>query len=187
VVCLAPRALKDSVRPRRLAGVIARPLNFTVRGRHPVRWRSTWLTTLVFALLGPGVGVLLWLGSALGHYYLSGSKAVIPGAAALGTVTAWAYFFCWMPAAATGLVWGIAARRLSDVHQLNIVSRVLAGAAIGGSMGAAAGAVWGVGAVLTSATALFAKYGAAAGGALAIPFPLAPWLLPSSNNRWRGP
>jgi hypothetical protein len=32
VVCLAPRAPGDSVRPRRLAGVGARPLNFTVRG-----------------------------------------------------------------------------------------------------------------------------------------------------------
>jgi hypothetical protein len=30
----APRALKDSVRPRRLADVVARPLNFTVRA-HP--------------------------------------------------------------------------------------------------------------------------------------------------------
>jgi hypothetical protein len=33
VVCLAPRALKDSVRPRGLSGVGARPLNFTVRRR----------------------------------------------------------------------------------------------------------------------------------------------------------
>jgi hypothetical protein len=32
VVCLAPRALGDSVRPRRLSGVVVRPLNFTVRG-----------------------------------------------------------------------------------------------------------------------------------------------------------
>jgi hypothetical protein len=31
VVCLAPRALKESVRPRRPAGVVVRPLNFTVR------------------------------------------------------------------------------------------------------------------------------------------------------------
>jgi hypothetical protein len=31
VVCLAPRALEASVRPRRRAGVVARPLNFTVR------------------------------------------------------------------------------------------------------------------------------------------------------------
>jgi hypothetical protein len=33
VVCLAPRAPGDSVRPRRLSGVVVRPLNFTVRGR----------------------------------------------------------------------------------------------------------------------------------------------------------
>ena len=33
MVCLAPRAPGDSVRPRRPAGVVVRPLNFTVRGR----------------------------------------------------------------------------------------------------------------------------------------------------------
>jgi hypothetical protein len=33
VVCLAPRAPADSVRPRRPAGEGARPLNFTVRAR----------------------------------------------------------------------------------------------------------------------------------------------------------
>ncbi len=31
MVCLAPRALEKIVRPRRLAGVVVRPLNFTVR------------------------------------------------------------------------------------------------------------------------------------------------------------
>jgi len=31
VVCLAPRAPGDSVRPRRLSDVVVRPLNFTVR------------------------------------------------------------------------------------------------------------------------------------------------------------
>ncbi len=31
MVCLAPRAPGDSVRPRRLPGVVVRPLNFTVR------------------------------------------------------------------------------------------------------------------------------------------------------------
>ena len=38
MVCLAPRALGESVRPRRLAEVVARPLNLTVRRRlgHPV-------------------------------------------------------------------------------------------------------------------------------------------------------
>jgi hypothetical protein len=33
VVGLAPRAQEDSVRPRRLADVVVRPLNFTVRCR----------------------------------------------------------------------------------------------------------------------------------------------------------
>jgi hypothetical protein len=33
VVCLAPRAPGDSVRPRRLADASVRPLNFTVRGQ----------------------------------------------------------------------------------------------------------------------------------------------------------
>ena len=33
MVCLAPRALWEIVRPRRLSGVVVRPLNFTVR-RH---------------------------------------------------------------------------------------------------------------------------------------------------------
>jgi len=39
---LAPRALEEIVRPRRLAGVGARPLNFTVRAhesRRPIRPR----------------------------------------------------------------------------------------------------------------------------------------------------
>ena len=31
MVCLAPRALREIVRPRRLSGVVVRPLNFTVR------------------------------------------------------------------------------------------------------------------------------------------------------------
>ena len=31
MICLAPRAPGDSVRPRRLSGVVVRPLNFTVR------------------------------------------------------------------------------------------------------------------------------------------------------------
>ena len=33
MICLAPRAPGDSVRPRRLAGAPTRPLNFTVRGQ----------------------------------------------------------------------------------------------------------------------------------------------------------
>ena len=37
MVCLAPRALEDSVRPRRLFDVVVRPLNFTVRVRDKIR------------------------------------------------------------------------------------------------------------------------------------------------------
>ena len=33
MVCLAPRAPGESVRPRRLSDVVVRPLNFIVRGR----------------------------------------------------------------------------------------------------------------------------------------------------------
>ena len=33
MVCLAPRAPGDSVRPRRLIGASGQPLNFTVSGR----------------------------------------------------------------------------------------------------------------------------------------------------------
>jgi hypothetical protein len=33
VVCLAPRAPGQIVRPRRSSGVVVRPLNFTVSGR----------------------------------------------------------------------------------------------------------------------------------------------------------
>jgi hypothetical protein len=35
MVWLAPRALKEIVRPRRLPGVVVRPLNFTVRPHQP--------------------------------------------------------------------------------------------------------------------------------------------------------
>jgi hypothetical protein len=45
MVCLAPRAPEDSVRPRRLSGVVVRPLNFTVRLRMPRT--ATTLATLV--------------------------------------------------------------------------------------------------------------------------------------------
>jgi len=43
VVCLAPRALEDSVRPRRLSGVVVRPLNFTVRRPLPATFVRTGL------------------------------------------------------------------------------------------------------------------------------------------------
>jgi hypothetical protein len=54
---VSPRAREDSVRPRRLAGVIVRPLNFTVRGQ-PMRRRLL----LAFACVGLvcAYGYALW-------------------------------------------------------------------------------------------------------------------------------
>jgi hypothetical protein len=49
VICLAPRAPGDSVRPRHLAGVVARPLNFTVR-RH-MRLLLYFVAALIGSLL----------------------------------------------------------------------------------------------------------------------------------------
>ena len=49
---MAPRALKDSVRPRRLSGVVVRPLNFTVRW--PLQRRHYYavaIFTMVFLVL----------------------------------------------------------------------------------------------------------------------------------------
>jgi hypothetical protein len=46
VVWLAPRAPGDSVRPRRPAGVVVRPLNFTVRshfGEFSIAKSKKWL------------------------------------------------------------------------------------------------------------------------------------------------
>jgi hypothetical protein len=49
VVCLAPRAREDSMRPRRHADAPARPLNFTVRRptSHMISSRLTWFAILV--------------------------------------------------------------------------------------------------------------------------------------------
>jgi len=51
VVCLAPRARKDRVRPRRLSDVVVRPLNFTVRPHREVP-RMIRLPRLAFAAAG---------------------------------------------------------------------------------------------------------------------------------------
>ena len=77
---MAPRALKDSVRPRRLAGVVGRPLNFTVRraGISAVRTLATAVGLLALLNLAVYVAVAIALGgdainghAAAGHYYLS--------------------------------------------------------------------------------------------------------------------
>jgi len=48
VVCLAPRALEDSVRPRHPSGVVVRPLNFTVRTSMRMRSFAGALPELAF-------------------------------------------------------------------------------------------------------------------------------------------
>ena len=45
MVCLAPRALEDSVRPQPLSDVVVRPLNFTVSShawRQPLCFYQGW-------------------------------------------------------------------------------------------------------------------------------------------------
>ena len=58
MVCLAPRALEDSVRPRRLAGASVRPLNFTVRGDAVPRNRVLAIIGAVILTLVPVAGVV---------------------------------------------------------------------------------------------------------------------------------
>ena len=62
MICLAPRALGESVRPRRPAGVVVRPLNFTVRWHAMVPAFGLALVFLlppvVIAVLAP---LTLWL------------------------------------------------------------------------------------------------------------------------------
>jgi len=71
---LAPRALEDNVRPRRLSGVVVRPLNFTVR-RHedtaaagsPQYFVKTLSLTLKRAIAAAYLAVLILCAS---NYYL---------------------------------------------------------------------------------------------------------------------
>jgi hypothetical protein len=51
VVCLAPRAPGEIVGPRRLSGVVVRPLNFTVRP-HMRKWRYTVALPFLMSLSG---------------------------------------------------------------------------------------------------------------------------------------
>jgi hypothetical protein len=56
---LAPRALEEIVRPRRLAGVGARPLNFTVR-RPPMSADRAIGLLIGFIMIGLGVNGVLF-------------------------------------------------------------------------------------------------------------------------------
>ena len=66
MVCLAPRARGDSVRPRRSSGVVVRPLNFTVRHR---RISPVLFEMLVAAFVAAGLTAVL--GNVLVYILLS--------------------------------------------------------------------------------------------------------------------
>ena len=61
MVCLAPRAPGDSVRPRRLAGASVRPLTFTVRrpGCHMKRWLAVGAAAIGAFAIGLAAGIIL--------------------------------------------------------------------------------------------------------------------------------
>ena len=146
---------------------------------------STLLTAVIFTALGPGIGIVFWIVQIYWIDSFDKSKLILPTAAditSFGSLAPVAYALCWIPAALTGLVWGELARYLRTRHPLGWLTRAGLGAAIGG----VAGAAW----ELLGPTAdplLFAKCGAVAGAALAVPFPRGRWLAPPSNNRSRGP
>jgi hypothetical protein len=68
VVCLAPRALEEIVRPRRLAGLRVRPLNFTVRRMSTGTHRAVELA-VGFALVGY-CAYAIYTGHILGRFRL---------------------------------------------------------------------------------------------------------------------
>ena len=76
MICLAPRAQEDSVRPRRLAGVIARPLSFTVRSRVVRVWAFvlSWVVAVPVILYGA-----LFLAAAGVEAYMVAFGGVKPG------------------------------------------------------------------------------------------------------------
>jgi hypothetical protein len=79
VVCLAPRALGEIVRPRRLSGVVVRPLNFTVRA---LMFRprlilmalppaAIWAAFVALDLQRQPPGFLVFVGLSLAGYSLT--------------------------------------------------------------------------------------------------------------------
>ena len=67
MVCLAPRGPGEIVGPRRLSGVVVRPLNFTVR--HPMKHRAkkpALVLALVLVVLLSAYGFWVYVGSLHG-------------------------------------------------------------------------------------------------------------------------
>jgi len=91
----APRALKDIVHPRRCSGVVARPLNFTVRPHFAMRQylKSVWVK-VGLALLVVGAGPLLFIivAAAVGLWPDPNPNPIGPGL--LFGLTFWPAIIC---------------------------------------------------------------------------------------------
>jgi hypothetical protein len=61
VVCLAPRAPENNVRPRRASGVVIRPLNLTVRPPGSPFFESGSAFAYVLSPRGPDLPGVHWL------------------------------------------------------------------------------------------------------------------------------
>ncbi len=112
MVWLAPRALKEIVRPRRLSAVVVRPLNFTVRSRMLIRAMAAFVAlpgivafalpiaigtsagrpvqhvAIAAAVLGLGTLLLLW---CVREFYVAGRGTLAPWAPPKHLVTTGPY------------------------------------------------------------------------------------------------
>ena len=95
---MAPRAPGDSVRPRRLAGVVVRPLNFTVR--RIALMAADALSAALRIAFGALIGVIFALCLAAGIYFgWTEALVVICVGAAVGAYLGVRYgdrFFVWV-------------------------------------------------------------------------------------------
>jgi hypothetical protein len=95
VVWLAPRALKEIVRPRRLPGVVVRPLNFTVRPQSTMSQylKSIWVRVgLVLLVVGATPLLFIITAAALGLWPDPNPNPVGPGI--LFGLTFWPAIIC---------------------------------------------------------------------------------------------
>ena len=95
MVYLAPRALREIVRPRRSSGVVVRPLNFTVRPQSAMSQylKSTWVRVgLVLLVVGATPLLFIITAAALGLWPDPNPNPVGPGL--LFGLTFWPAIIC---------------------------------------------------------------------------------------------
>ena|SRR6267154_2847984 len=91
----APRTREDSMRPRRLSGVVVRPLNFTVRPQSAMSQylKSTWVRVgLVLLVVGATPLLFIITAAALGLWPDPNPNPVGPGI--LFGLTFWPAIIC---------------------------------------------------------------------------------------------